>query len=199
MARADEVHQIRPDLYFWQAYEASVKTDLSCCARRTESGWVLIDPIPLTKSIEAEFVAVAPPRAIVLTNGNHARAAAEYRVRYSIPIHAHAEAAAEFDFAIDHPIADGASILEQFTVIALPGAGAGEVALHAGDCLHVGDALIHLPSHGFSLLPEKYCADAREMRQSLGKLLRFPFDVLTFAHGLPLVKNAQQRLSELLA
>jgi hypothetical protein len=49
------------------------------------------------------------------------------------------------------------------------------------------------------MLPEKYCTDARELRRSLGKLLRFPFDVLTFAHGLPIVKNAQARLSQLLA
>jgi glyoxylase-like metal-dependent hydrolase (beta-lactamase superfamily II) len=199
MARADEVHEIRPDLYFWQAYEASVKTDLSCCARRSAHGWVLIDPIPLTHSAGAEFLTLAPPRAIVLTNGNHARAAADYRARFSIPIYAHADAAAAFDFAIDHPMVDGATILETFTAIALPGAAAGEIALHAGDTLHVGDALIHLPSFGFSILPEKYCTDPRELRRSLGKLLRFPFDVLTFAHGLPLVKNAQQRLSELLA
>jgi hypothetical protein len=65
--------------------------------------------------------------------------------------------------------------------------------------MHLGDALIHLPPYGFTLLPEKYCTDAREMRLALGKLLRFPFQILTFAHGLPLVSEARQRLAHLLA
>ena len=86
-----------------------------------------------------------------------------------------------------------------FTIITLPGAAPGEIALHAGNVLHVGDALIHLPPYGFAPLPEKYCADAQELRASLGKLLRFPFEVLTFAHGLPLVSQARQRLATLLA
>jgi hypothetical protein len=199
MSRADEFHEIRPDLFFWQSYEPAVKTELSCCACRTAKGLVFIDPIPLQKAAEAELLAIAAPRAIILTSGNHARAAADYRSRFSIPIHAHAEAAAEFPFAVDHPIAEGETILDEFTVCAIPGAASGEIALHRGDAMHVGDAVIHLPPYGFALLPDKYCADAGEMRRALGKLLRFPFEVLTFAHGLPIVAHARRRLSQLLA
>jgi glyoxylase-like metal-dependent hydrolase (beta-lactamase superfamily II) len=199
MARADEIHEIRPGLYFWQAYEPTVKVDLSCCARRTAEGLVFIDPIPLTQAAEAELLAATSPRAIILTNGNHARAAAEYRARFSIPIHAHAEAAAELGLAVDAIVADGETVLDEFTIITLPGAASGEIALHTTDVLHVGDALIHLPPPGFRVLPDKYCADAHELRRSLGKLLRFPFEVLTFAHGLPIVARARQRLSQLLA
>ena len=140
-----------------------------------------------------------PPAAIILTNGNHARAAAEYRTRFSIPILAHAGAVADLGLAVDHEIADGETVLDEFTVIALPGAAPGEIALHAGGVLHVGDALINLPPFGFAPLPEKYCADGKEMRASLGKLLRFPFEVLTFAHGLPVVTRARHRLESLLA
>jgi hypothetical protein len=46
---------------------------------------------------------------------------------------------------------------------------------------------------------DKFCADPREMRAALGKLLRFSFEVLTFAHGLPMVAHARQRLAQLLA
>jgi hypothetical protein len=199
MSRAEEFHQLRPGLFFWQAYEPAVKTDLSCCACHTAKGLVFIDPIPLQKSAEAELLEFAPPRAIILTSGNHARAAEDYRRRFSIRIHAHAEAAAEFPFAVDHTIADGETILDEFIVCAIPGAASGEIALHRGEAAHVGDALIHLPPYGFALLPDKYCANPREMRRALGKLLRFPFEVLTFAHGLPIVAHAWQRLSKLLA
>jgi hypothetical protein len=199
MSRADEVHEIRPGLFFWQAYEAAVKTDLSCCACRTAKGLVFIDPILLQKAAAAELLSSDPPRAIILTSGNHARAAEEYRARFSVPIHAHAEAVAEFPFAVDHTVADGETILDEFTVCAIPGAAPGEIALHRGDAMHLGDAVIHLPPYGFALLPDKYCADPGEMRGALGKLLRFHFEVLTFAHGLPIVAHARQRLSQLLA
>ncbi len=199
MPRADEFQQVTDGLYFWQAYDAAVKVELSCCARRTTRGLVFIDPIPLAREALAELCEVAAPVAIILTNGNHARAAAGYRTRLSIPILAHREAVAELGLTVDQEIADGEMVLDELTVIALPGAASGEIALHAGGVLHVGDALIHLAPLGFALLPEKYCADAREMRASLGKLLRFPFEVLTFAHGLPLVSQARQRLAQLLA
>ncbi|HSI14046.1 MAG TPA: hypothetical protein VK961_18505 [Chthoniobacter sp.] len=199
MPRADDIHQLHSDLFIWQAYEPAVKSDLTSCACLTAQGLVFIDPIPLRKSAEAELLEAGTPRAIILTSGNHARAAEEYRRRFSIPIHAHAEAAPELGFAIDHTIADGETVLDEFTAIRIPGAAEGEIALHRGDAVHVGDALIHLPPYGFALLPDKYCADPKEMRLALGKLLRIPFELLTFAHGLPIVAHARQRLSQLLA
>ena len=199
MPRADEFQQVTDGLYFWQAYDPAVKVDLSCCARRTARGLVFIDPIPLAREALVELCKVTAPAAIILTNGNHARAAADFRKRFSIPIFAHAAAVAELGLAVDQEIADGETVLDEFTVAALPGAAPGEIALHSGTVLHVGDALIHLAPHGFAPLPEKYCADAKELRVSLGKLLRFPFEILTFAHGLPLVFQARQRLAHILA
>ncbi len=199
MPRADEFQQVTDGLFFWQAHDPAVKADLSCCARRTARGLVFIDPIPLAGAALAELCARENPAAIILTNGNHARAAADYRQRLSIPLLAHRKAVAELGLTVDQEIADGETVLGTFTAITLPGAAAGETALHAGGVLHVGDALIHLPSTGFIPLPKKYCADPRELRLSLGKLLRFPFEVLTFAHGLPLVTHARQRLADLLA
>ena len=199
MARAEEIQEVRPGLYFWQAYEPSVKVDLSCCARQTARGLVFIDPIPLAKEALQELLSAGTPAAIVLTGGNHARAAEEYRRRFSIPIHAHAGAVAELGLSVDHTLADGDAVMDELTVITLPGSTAGEIALHGGDVCHLGDALIHLPPMGFSLLPDKYCDDSKELRRSMEKLLRFPFEVLTFAHGLPIVARARQRLTQLLA
>ena len=178
-----------------------MKTDLSCCACRTAKGLVFIDPIPLQKATEAELLDVAAPHAIILTSANpRPRGEGITGRSFSIPIYSHAEAAARIPaFAVDHPVADGETILEEFTVCAIPGAAPGEIALQRGDAVHLGDAVIHLPPYGFALLPEKYCVDPGEMHRALGKLLRFPFEVLTFAHGLPIVAHARQRLSQLLA
>ncbi|MGB8167880.1 MAG: hypothetical protein WCF18_10345 [Chthoniobacteraceae bacterium] len=197
--RAEEFQIVSPSLAVWQTYEPAVKCDLSCCARRFGNDLVFIDPIPLAKAALAELTADARPVAIVLTNGNHARAAAEFRDRFSIPILAHAAAEAELGLPIDQVLAEGDLALGHLAVIEIAGAPAGEIALHAAGIAHVGDALIHLEPMGFTTLPEKYCADAREMRFALGKLLRFDFAILTFAHGLPLVSEARRRLENLLA
>ena len=197
--RAEEFQTVRDDLFFWQAYEPAVKCDLSCCARRFGRGLIFIDPIPLAKAALAELTAAATPLAIVLTNANHARAAAEFRDRFAIPILAHPAAAEGLGLAIDQPLAEGDNALGHLAVVEIAGAAPGEIALLAAGVAHVGDALINVEPMGFSTLPEKYCADAREMRRALGKLLRFDFEVLTFAHGLPLISQARRRLEKLLA
>jgi glyoxylase-like metal-dependent hydrolase (beta-lactamase superfamily II) len=199
MRPAQEFQFVTPDLAFWQAYEPAVKCDLSCCARRAGSQIVFVDPIPLATDALEELAALATPSAIVLTNGNHARAAEKFRALFSIPILAHADAVSELGLSVDEELAEGAVVADALSVIALPGAAPGEIALCGGGVMHVGDALIHIPPPGFAPLPEKYCADPRELRRSLGKLLRSEFEILTFAHGLPLVSQARRRLENLLA
>jgi hypothetical protein len=134
----------------------------------------------------------------VLTNGNHERAAAEYRAKFAAPVFAHAEACGEFGVEVDQRVKEGAQILDALHVARIDGAGKGEIALHADGILMMGDALINLEPHGFTFLPDKYCLDAKRMRVSLQKLLQFSFDIMTFAHGLPLVSGAGQRLAQLL-
>ena len=126
MSRAEEFQIIRPGLFVWKAYEPAVMTVLSCVACQTCDGLVFIDPIPLQKSAEAELLGIAPPRAIVITSENHARAAEDYRSRFSIPICADASAARDFPFPVDHLVADGETILDDFTVISLAGAATGK-------------------------------------------------------------------------
>ena len=41
------------DIFEDNAYEAAVKTDLSCCACLTAKGLVFVDPIPLQKAADA--------------------------------------------------------------------------------------------------------------------------------------------------
>ncbi len=199
MPSAEEFQLVSPQLAFWQSYEPAVKCDLSSCARLAAGELVLIDPIRLAADALAELTAHARPAAIILTNGNHARAAEWYRQRFGIPVCAHAAAVAELGIAVDRSLAEGDAAPGGLSVVEIGGAPAGEIALIGDEIIHLGDALIHLDPLGFALLPEKYCADPQAMRQSLGKLLRFNFELLTFAHGLPLTLRARQRLADLLA
>jgi hypothetical protein len=196
MRPAPEFQIVRPGLFYWQAYDPAVKTDLCCCALESGGGLVFCDPVPLDSLAEEELMAGREARAIILTNANHERNAAVLARRYGIEIWAHAGAKGQVTASRwyeEGPILDG-----ELEVVALKGFAAGETALWWQDVLLMGDALIHLPPYGFSMLPKKYCEDAEAGAESLKKLLRFPVETLTFAHGLPLVSQARQRLAALI-
>ena len=200
MLPSDEIQQVRDGLWFWQRFQPSVKVDCSSCAVRVGTGLILVDPIPLDAAALGELQQLGEPAAIVATNGNHDRAIAQLRAKLGVPVFAHADAVPALGFEVDRMLHDGDAIFDGLEVIEIPGAGPGEIALHdARGWLILGDALTNLEPTGLALLPAKYCTDAREMRVSLGKLLRFPSEVLTFAHGLPVVTRAGPRLESLLA
>ena len=200
MRPVDEIQRVNDRLVFWQGYDPSVKVDLCSHALATTQGWVLVDPIPLRDEALEEFLRAEKPAAIVLTNANHERAAAEYRAKTGAEIFAHEKARGEISIGGMRWLADGEGICG-LAAIPLPGFAPGEIALHAQDAggtMLMGDALIHLGSTGFALLPEKYCDDAKLARESAQKLLQFSFEVMTFAHGLPIVAGARRRLEQLL-
>ena len=156
----------------------------------------MVDPIPLATEAMEELCSLGEIVGIVATSGNHDRAIVEMRNRFGVPVFANAAAGLETDRAVS----DGDQIFDQLEVVEIAGAGPGEIALFdPRGWMIIGDALTNLEPDGLALLPAKYCADQDEMRGSLRKLLRFPIEVLTFAHGLPLVSRARPRLESLLA
>jgi len=195
LTTATAIHHLSPHLSWWTAYEPAVKCDLTSQAIRTPEGLILIDPIALANPEQLS----APPVAILLTNANHARAAKWWRTRSGARILAPASAFPDLDLTPDATLADGDLTPGGFRAVSLPGGAPGETAYlgHGLGC--VGDALIHLESHGFALLPDKYCADAPLLRQSLRKLLSSDLRILTFAHGAPLTNLVPERLAKLLA
>jgi hypothetical protein len=196
---ADDFQIVTPSVFFWQAYDPAVKCILSSCAIKTAAGLILIDPIPLEAAALAELAAGASPAAVVLTNGNHGRAAAAYRDRFGIPVLAPGDAVSDLEVTPDTTLADGDVAPGGLRVISLPGAGPGEIGLLGGRVICVGDAIINLDPEGLRLLPAKYCSDAGRLPDSLRKLLSCEFEVMTFAHGAPLVAAARQCLELLLA
>lgn len=182
MPPADEYADLGGGAYRWEAYDRESKVDLSASALITPEGLLFIDPIPLREEALAELQAAAgvPVAGIFLTNANHERAAAWFSRRLGTPV---------FSRAAPPP---------GRTVIPLPGGAPGEAALHCGDALVVGDALINLATHPFSLLPAKYCEDPAELRRSLRRLLDLRFERLLFAHGEPIMAGARDRVAALL-
>ena len=185
---------------FWQEYDRASRTDLSCSAHRIEDGLYLVDPIRLAPDAAAALVEEAIPRAVLLTNGNHGRAAKVFARQWKIPIFAPAGLERELGLVPDGELKPGATYWDQLEIFDLSGASPGEVAIYRRDLeiLAFGDAFIHLPGYGFSLLPERYRSDAKQLEASIQQFRELPVRLLTFAHGYPVTMKAQERLRELI-
>lgn len=202
MALAQEIHQVVPGIFVWQVYDPAVKADLSSTALETSSGTYLVDPVGLEP--EARHTLEERPKVagVIVTNKNHGRAARLFADRFSVPIYLHAGLAKALALPRTIELQDREIIAPKLTVIAIPGAPAGEIVLHydaSGGTLIIGDALINFEPHGFGMLPPKYCRDFKAMRRALPRLLDYAFERMLFAHGTPILSKARSRLEQLLA
>jgi glyoxylase-like metal-dependent hydrolase (beta-lactamase superfamily II) len=193
--------RIGPCLALWHGYDPTVKADLySTCLLASASAY-LVDPIPLQSEALDELVGSARVAGIIVTSSHHCRASVRFAESFSVPIFARHDAFADKTPPQLRELADGDEISDELRVIGIQGAGPGEIALyHSADngTLIVGDALINFEPYGFTFLPAKYCANEKEMRQSLRKLLGYKAERMLFAHGLPILSSASDRLRQLL-
>jgi glyoxylase-like metal-dependent hydrolase (beta-lactamase superfamily II) len=197
---ASEFHALSDTLYHWSAYEPSVKCEIGCTALKLASGWVVVDPVPLAEPAWKELLALAPLRAILLTNGNHVRDTLALRALHHVPVVTAADTRRDItELRPDVTLLPG-ELLYGIAAIAIPGATPGETAFYSKTGIMIlGDAVINTsPEVGLELLPAKYCADAEQNRASLRNLLSFDFHTLTFAHGAPVTVHAKEKLSALL-
>jgi glyoxylase-like metal-dependent hydrolase (beta-lactamase superfamily II) len=197
-----ELIEIAPSLLLWHTYDPAVKADLfsTAFALRNRIAIVIVDPIRLESGQLAELQKRGCIGGIVVTNANHHRAATWYSEQFSAPILARAEAFPEGRPDRFTEVRDASAIDDELDTIQIDGAAAGELALYhaANGTLIVGDALINFEPYGFTLLPRKYCRNEKEMRRSLRRLLDCEVQRIFFAHGLPILVDAQTRLRQLL-
>jgi glyoxylase-like metal-dependent hydrolase (beta-lactamase superfamily II) len=188
-----EFSRVSPRVSVWSRYDSSVKAELFATAIESAPRVLLIDPIaPLPEELSG-----GSPQAVILTNGNHARAA----MLFGAPIYANRGAHSELALPNLREVSTAEGLSDELSVIPIAGAAAGEIALYSqadGGTLVIGDALINMGSYGFTFLPAKYCENHKLMRRSLRVLLDLEFERILFAHGLPIVTNARQRLATLL-
>jgi glyoxylase-like metal-dependent hydrolase (beta-lactamase superfamily II) len=196
-----ELQHVSPNLTLWHHYDPSVKAELFSTAVSTELGICLVDPIPLPIPDLNRLLGRARAGAIIITNQNHWRASAQLAKSLSIEVFAGCSEPAEQDFPPFTRLQAGQKVCRTIEVIPIEGAGPGEIALYSeadGGALIFGDALINFEPYGFTFLPPKYCTSAKQMRESLKKLLNLKIERLFFAHGLPIVSRASARLHQLL-
>lgn len=198
-----ELHQIPPHGDFvWHAHDRQVKADLFSTGLATPPGAYLIDPISLSDSALAEATSRLTVLGLIVTNVNHARAAAWFARKLSVPLYTRAGSSAEFPDLPATEVAAGANPLPGVRLVEIDGGAAGEIAIYRADAtggtLVLGDAIINSGSYGFTILPAKYCASPKVLRKSLQQLLDYPFERIFFAHGTPILSGGRARLAELL-
>jgi glyoxylase-like metal-dependent hydrolase (beta-lactamase superfamily II) len=128
------------------------------------------------------------------------RDAANLRKRHKVPIVTAPDTRRDItELRSDVTLLPG-ELLYGIVSIAIPGATPGETAFFAKSGVMVlGDAVINVSTEqGLEFLPDKYCTDAKQNRESLRKLLEFDFHTLTVAHGAPVVDRAKAKFASLL-
>lgn len=201
MPEASDLLRLSGSLWLWQAYDPAVKSDLFSTAIKTKAGLFFIDPIPLVASCLEQLSGGAGVAGVLVTNLNHPRAAETFARQFNAPIFGASSVVDEFEEGAATTIADGDKIVPGVSAITITGAAPGETAFHfeaEGGTMVLGDALINFEPLGFTLLPAKYCSDQRAMQRSLRRLLDWPFERLLFAHGMPILASARERLETLL-
>ncbi len=196
MACATELTHVSPDVVIWQAYDSRVKAELFSTALRLETDVIVVDPIPLLHEARQQLDQFGKIEAVIITNANHGRAAAEFGNKNAMLIPA--ELRDEFPQA--QVLTDRASF-HGVMALQIDGAAPGEFALHDerdGGTLILGDAVINFEPHGFTLLPARYCVDRKQMMRSLRRLLDLKFSRIFFAHGQPIITRAHDGLAALL-
>jgi glyoxylase-like metal-dependent hydrolase (beta-lactamase superfamily II) len=193
MKPVPQYHQITDDLFIWHGYNPECKTDCSSTAIRTPDGFVLIDPVRLEEQAIERMVGDDRVGAVLLTNGNHLRGSLYEKERLDVPIYA-PQGAREVpaDYVVEH----GELLFQTLKAVGLPGAGSGETAYLGANILVVGDALVNLD--GLQILPEKYCENSSLLRDSLRVLPSLNFEIICFAHGLPIVGEAREKVAAIL-
>ncbi len=198
MVIATQVDRILPNIHRWSQYSPEHRVELTSHAVLGPAGLVIFDPISVSAEILDWFPTPSAPVAVVLTNGNHSRAAAEWRERFGCPILG--PAAVEFEVSGVHRFAPGERPLADWQAVPLPGGAPGETAFlsHAQSLVVFGDAVINLPGRPLGLLPDRYCQAPARLRENLRALVATGFERAIFAHGSPLLENASRQMAQLL-
>ena len=193
MKPTPDYHRLTDNLFVWKDYNPECKTDCSSAAVLTPDGFVLIDPIRLEEQALERMVGHGRVVAVLLTSGNHLRGSLYEKQRLDVPIYA--PSGAQGEVAADYWVKEGEILFQAIKAIGLPGGAAGETAYLAHGVLVLGDAVVNLD--GLQILPDKYCENPRLLRESLKVIPSLEFNMACFAHGLPLVEGAKEKLSAL--
>jgi glyoxylase-like metal-dependent hydrolase (beta-lactamase superfamily II) len=194
------MREIVPDVFTWSRFSEPHGYDFNGYLIVHADGNLCIDPV-LPDDPDLDAIARRGVAKILLTNRNHSRASNTISERTRAPVCIHpddAPHAREQGTSIDGELRAGDRI-GPLDIVGAPGKSPGEVALHwpSRRLLFVGDAVVGNPPGRCALLREKVMDDPQRLRRSVLALLGLDFDALLFGDGVPILRDAKPRLTEL--
>lgn len=200
MASKSRLKQIVSDLYTFSAYDEAIQSVQTSYVLVNASRLVLIDPIALTQKDMQELGHLGVLESICLTTESHLRFAPQLREKFNVRVFVHNAADPIVRKEANKTFTDLDLLPGDLTAIHIPGAKPSETAFFLdrdGGVMIVGDALTNTKS--LELLPDKYCKDPKQNRDSVRKLLVYEFKTLCFGHGEPLRGYPKAAIRNLLA
>jgi glyoxylase-like metal-dependent hydrolase (beta-lactamase superfamily II) len=196
------MREIVKDVLTWPWFSQPHGYNFNGWLLKFPGGNICVDPVEPPPEVLEEIVRTGVSQ-ILLTNRNHSRAANHVRTRTGARtlIHpADAEHARNQQTEVDGELRVGEKI-GPLTVVGVPGKSPGEVALHWPErrILFVGDAVIGNPPGHCGLLREQVMDDPPRLRASVKQLLSLDFEFLLVGDGEPILRDAKERLRELVA
>jgi glyoxylase-like metal-dependent hydrolase (beta-lactamase superfamily II) len=190
------MREIVRDVQTWRVFSPDKGYAFNGYAVVTEQGTVLIDPPePAEDSWEAIDL-LEPFAGVWLTNRNHSRAAADFRERYGVTVHAHEADAERLEAGADQTLRGDERLPGEIALIRVPGKSPGEIAFHLprSRALVVGDVVIGVPPGELSTYPDKVIDDRDQLLRSAARLLEYDFEALLLCDGESLPSGGKQKL-----
>ena len=194
------MQEILDDIFTWPWFSEPHGYNFNGHLIRLDQGNLCIDPVQPDEKTAGKIIDLGVAR-ILLTNRNHSRAANLVRERTGARTAIHpndGDHARNQGTELDDVLAAG-DWIGPLQVISVAGKSRGEIALHWPErrILIVGDAVIGNPPGHCGLLGEKAIDDLPRLRDSVRKLLELDFDTLLVGDGEPILRDAKERLNEL--
>ncbi|MFW5925619.1 MAG: MBL fold metallo-hydrolase [Myxococcota bacterium] len=191
----------RDDLYGWSVFDADRNLDFHGTAWVRPDGNVLIDPVPMSDHDAAHLKSLGGATWIVVTNGDHVRAADELARTWWAKLAGPVAERSTLGLACDRWLADGDELVEGLRVMALEGSKTpGELALViAPDTLVCGDLVRGHRGGYLNLLPDAKLKDKGRALASVRRMAEIEgIEAVLVGDGWPVFRSGRARLLELL-
>lgn len=178
----------RADLRCWSCFDPARNLDFNAWAWLRPGGTVLVDPLPLSDHDRAELEAAGPVSHVVVTNGDHVRAAPELAARYGAVLVGPAGERGTLDLPCERWVGDGEEIVPGLVAFALEGSKTpGELALLLEETTLITGDLIRAHAGGaLNLLPPDKLTDPAKAIASVRRLLEHRrIDAVLVGDGWP--------------
>jgi hypothetical protein len=197
-AVATTIEEVVPGVWSWSLRDERIGGFLGAAhAVETDSGTVLIDPLPLEQEAFARLV---PVESIVLTAGTHQRSA--WRLRRELGVRVHAPALVRLvDEEPDVRFSEGDVLPGGLRPYFAPGPGTTQHALllpGEPSVLFTSDLFVHEPDGDLEFVPDEYVHDPAQTRETAKRVLDLEFEVLCMGHGTPLLEDPKGEIRALL-